>query len=68
MNILLEIKDEKAPHLIAILKELKFVKTTTISPSKALLMKEMKEAVDELNQIKKGKRKARNAEKFLHGV
>ncbi len=68
MKILLEIKDEKAPHLVAILKELKFVKATTISPAKALLLKEMKEAVDELNQIKKGKRKAKDAEKFLHAV
>lgn len=68
MKILLEIKDEKAPHLVAILKELKFVKATTISPAKALLLKEMKEAVDELNQIKKGKSKAKDAEKFLHAV
>ena len=60
MKILLEVKDEKAPHLVAILKELKFVKATTISPAKALLLKEMKEAVDELNLIKKGKKKAKN--------
>ena len=58
--MLLEVKDEKAPHLVAILKELKFVKATTISPAKALLLKEMKEAVDELNLIKKGKKKAKN--------
>lgn len=59
MKILLEVKDEKAPHLIAVLKELKFVKATTICPAKALLLKEMKEAVDELNLVKKGIRKAK---------
>lgn len=68
MKILLEIKDEKAPHLVALLKELKFVKTTTITPAKALLLKEMKEAVQELNLIKKGKKKAKDAEKFINGL
>lgn len=68
MKILLEVNDKKAPHLVAILKELKFVKTTTITPAKALLLKEMKEVVDELNQIKKGKKKAKDAEKFLHAL
>jgi hypothetical protein len=68
MKILLEVKDEKAPHLVALLKELKFVKTTTITPAKALLLKEMKEAVMELNLIKKGKKKAKDAEKFINGL
>ncbi len=68
MKILLEIKDEKAPHLVALLKELKFVKTTTITPAKALLLKEIKEAVQELNLIKKGKKKAKDAEKFINGL
>lgn len=68
MKILLEVKDEKAPHLVAILKGLKFVKATTISPAKALILKEMKEAVDELNLVKKGKKKAKDAEKFLHAL
>lgn len=66
MKVLLEIKDDKAPQLMAVLKELSFVKTTTISPAKALLLKEMKDAVTELNQIKKGKKKVRNAETFLN--
>lgn len=68
MKILLEVRDDKAPHLFQILKELKFVKTTTISPAKALLLKEMKEAVNEVNLIKKGKKKGRKAENFLNGL
>jgi hypothetical protein len=68
MKILLDIKDEKAPALVALLKELKFVKATTITPAKALLIKEMKEAVQELNLVKKAKRKAKDAEKFINGL
>lgn len=66
MKILLDVRDDKAPQLVKILKGLKYVKTTTISPAKALLLKEMKEAVDELNLVKQGKKKARKAENFLH--
>lgn len=66
MKVLLEIKDDKAPQLMAVLKELSFVKTTTISPAKALLLKEMKDAVAQLNLIKKGKKRVRNAETFLN--
>jgi hypothetical protein len=65
---LLEIKDEKAPHLTALLRELKFIKVTIISPAKALLLKEMKEAVDKMNLVKKRKKKANDAEKFLHAL
>jgi hypothetical protein len=68
MKILLEVKDEKAPHLVALLKELKFVKATTITPAKALLMKEIKEAVDEMNMVKRGKKKAKDAEKFINAL
>ena len=66
MKILLDVKDDKASYLVKLLKEMKFVKTTTISPAKALLLKEMKEAVNELNLIKLGKKKARKAENFLN--
>ena len=68
MKILLEVKDDKALQLVALLKELKFVKTTTITPEKALLLKEMKEAVDELNMVKKGRKKAKDAEKFINAL
>lgn len=66
MKILLDVRDDKAHYLIKVLKGLKYVKTTTITPAKALLLKEMKDAVHELNLIKKGKKKARKAETFLN--
>ncbi len=48
-----------------ILKWLKFVKSKTITPVKEQLLAELKEAVEEINQIKAGKKKARNAEDVL---
>ena len=68
MKILLDIRDDKAHHLVEVLKGLKYVKTTTISPAKALLLKEMKEAIGELNLVKQGKKKAKKAENFLNGL
>ena len=66
MRVLLDIKDNKALHLLEVLKSLPYVKTTTLSDEKALLMEEIKEAVEELNLVKVGKKKARNAMDFLN--
>ena len=66
MKVLLDIKDSKAAFVMELLKSLKYVKTKQITPAKARLMEEIKEAVDELNLIKSGKKKARNAEEFLN--
>jgi hypothetical protein len=66
MKVLLDIKDNKATHLLEVLKGLSYVKATTISNEKALLMEEIKEAVEELKLIRTGKKKARNAEDFLN--
>ena len=66
MKVLLDIKDSKATHLLEVLKGLSYVKTTTITSEKALLMEEIKEAVEELKLIRAGKKKARNAQDFLN--
>ena len=66
MRVLLDIKDNKAKSLLEVLKGLSYVKTKMISDEKALLMEEVKEAVEELNLIKAGKKQARNAEDFLN--
>jgi hypothetical protein len=66
MKVLLDIKDGKATHLLEVLKGLSYVKTTTITSEKALLMEEIKEAVEELKLIRAGKKKARNAQDFLN--
>jgi hypothetical protein len=66
MKLLLDIRDDKAPQFLRSLKSLKYIKTTRISPAKALLIKEMKDAVHELNLVKQGKKKSRKAENFLN--
>ena len=66
MKVLLDIKDNKATHLLEVLKGLSYVKTKMISDEKALLMEEIKEAVEEMKLIRAGKKKARMAEDFLN--
>ena len=61
MRVLLDIKDNKAMALLEVLKGLSYVKTKTISDEKALLMEEMKEAVDNLALARKGKMKLKSA-------
>ncbi len=65
MKLLVEIKDEKAGFVMELLNNFKFVKTKTLTPTKAQLLQELKEAIDEMNEIKAGKKKARNAEDVL---
>ena len=48
-----------------VLKGLPYVKTETLTPYKAKVLKDVKEAVDQLNLIKAGKLTARNAEDLL---
>jgi len=65
IKLLVEIKDEKAGFVMELLNNFKFVKTKTLTPTKAQLLQELKEAIDEMNEIKAGKKKARNAEDVL---
>jgi hypothetical protein len=61
MRVLLDIKDAKALHLLEVLKSLPYVKTTTLTEEKAQLLEDLKESVDTLNQVKKGKIKLKSA-------
>jgi hypothetical protein len=66
MKLLLDIPDNKAASLIDVLKSISYVKTKQLTDSKALLMEELREAVEEMKLIRAGKKKARNAEEFLN--
>lgn len=66
MKVLLDIKDNKALPLIEVLKGLPYVKTKMLSDEKALLMEEIKEAVENLKLVRKGKLKARPAKDLLN--
>ena len=66
MKILLDIPDNKAASLMDVLRSISYVKAKPLTDSKALLMEEIKEAVEEMKLIRAGKKKARNAEDFLN--
>ena len=66
MKVLLDIKDSKASSLMDVLNSLSYVKVKTISDEKALLIEEIKEAVEEMKLIRAGKKKSRNAVDFLN--
>lgn len=66
MKVLLDIQDSKALYLLEVLKGLRFVKTTQLTDTKAELMSEIREAVEEMKQIRAGKKQARDAEDFLN--
>jgi hypothetical protein len=66
MKVLLDIKDNKAHHLMEVLKGLSYVKAKELTPYKAKVLGDLKEAVEELNLIKAGKLKARNAEDLFN--
>ncbi|MHC8948416.1 hypothetical protein [Sphingobacterium hungaricum] len=68
MKVLLEIKDNKAIHLLEVLNNLPYVKTKIISEEKALLIEEIKESVDHINLVKQGKAKARPVRELLDEI
>ncbi len=66
MKVLLEFPDNKAESLMDVLNSIKYLKTKTLTDSKAQLMGELREAVEEMKLIRAGKKVARNAEDFLN--
>lgn len=65
MKVLLDIQDAKAPYLLEVLKGLSFVKTKQLTPGKAKILEDIKEAIEEMKLIKAGKLKGRNAEELF---
>ncbi|MCX6273424.1 MAG: hypothetical protein NTU44_19825 [Bacteroidetes bacterium] len=66
MKVLLEIPDNKAASLMELLGSISYIKAKPLTEAKALLLEELKEAVDEMKLIRTGKKKARDAEEFLN--
>ena len=65
MQVLLNIPDAKAPFLMDVLQHISYVKVKPLTDEKALLLQEIKEAVDAVNLLKKGKLSARPAQELL---
>ena len=66
MKVLLDIKDSKADFFMELLRSFKFVKAETITPEKARIIKNIKEAVEEMKLIRAGKLKGRPARELLN--
>jgi hypothetical protein len=65
MKVLLDIKDDKALHLLEVLKGLSYVKTKQLTDPKAELICEIREAVENLQLVRQGKLKARPVKELL---
>jgi len=65
MKLILEIKDEKAPFMLEVLKNFKDVKATPISGYKADVLEGLNEAIQEVKLIKQGKLKGIPAKDLL---
>jgi hypothetical protein len=65
MKILIDIPNVKAPFLMEVLQHISYVKAKPLTDEKALLMSEIKEAVEEIKLIRAGKKKSRNFRKFI---
>ena len=60
MKVLLDIKDDKATFFMEVLKNFSFVKIKPLSDQKAQLIGEIKEAVENLKQVREGKMEAKS--------
>lgn len=68
MKVIIDIQDSKAPFIMELLNSIPYIKTETILPAKALFLKELKEAVENVKLAKKGKLKTRPAKDLLDEI
>ncbi|MBP8823699.1 MAG: hypothetical protein KBH07_08655 [Flavobacteriales bacterium] len=65
MKILLDIKENKAEFVLELLRNLRFVKATPLTDTKAKVLSDLRDAVEEVKQIKAGKKHGRPARELL---
>jgi hypothetical protein len=68
MKVLVEVNDNKGDFILELLNNFSFAKAKVISPAKAQLLEEIKEAVENLNLVKEGKIKMRSAKELLDEI
>ena len=66
MKVLIDIRDNKAAFVMELLNNLPFVKAKPISDEKALLIEEIKEAVENVKLAKQGKLRAKPLNELLN--
>ncbi len=68
MKVLLDIKDDKAPFILELLKHFKYVKAKPLTPYKAEILEGLKESVEQVNLAKEGKIKLKSARNLLDEI
>lgn len=66
MKVILDIKEDKAEFVMELLKSFDFVKAKLLTARKSEIYTDLAEAVEEVNQIKAGKKKAKSLSQFLN--
>ncbi len=66
MKVILDIKDSKAAFVMELLSSFSFVKARPLSDENAILVDEIKEAVEDLKLVRQGKLKARPARDLIN--
>jgi hypothetical protein len=66
MKVLVDIRDNKAAFIMELLNNFSFVKVKPISNEKALLIEDIKEAVENVKLAKQGKLKAKPLNQLLN--
>ena len=66
MKVLLEIKENKVAFVMELLSNFKFVKVKEPALGKNKVLEELKEAVEEVKQIKAGKKKGQPLSELLN--
>jgi hypothetical protein len=66
MKLLVEVPNEKAKSFLEMLKKLTYVKTEKLNRKDEKFYEGLKEAVEEVNLIKEGKKKGKPLVEFLN--
>lgn len=68
MKLILDIEDSKAAFLLELLQSYPHVRVKSLTPAKAQFLGQLSEAVNFVNEVKKGKQKARPLKDLLDEV
>lgn len=65
MKVLLDIKESKANFIMELLNSFSYVKAKPLTPYKAEVLEDLREAVENMKLVKEGKLKPRPAKELL---
>jgi hypothetical protein len=68
MKVLVDVQDNIGEFMLELINNFPFAKAKSISPAKAQLLQELKEAVENLNLVKQGKLKPRSAKDLRYEI